>query len=665
MHQGVTLLGDRLGRMNIKRKLSLAFIVASILPVLVVSLFVVNLLREQATKNFVVYSSNEIRQVDNAMALYFKGIEENIAYLSHHRDMIQADNTITRYMDKGSIQMTPGENGGVESKIFKLFESLGQAHKDYSYIYMGTDDGGFVQWPTGASPANYDPRTRPFYKSAQAGAGDIVRGNAYYWEPDDAVILSTIKRYQTQTSIKSGVIAIDVSLKKLTDIIQAIKLGEDGYLMLIEDSGNVLVDAGNKDNSFKQLNSLGDAYQQLDNTSSGLVEVEIDGQAYMANVQVSKKLGWKFIGLISKDEVMQSSQSITQFIIFIVIALTLVLVIAGQIIANRIARPIAAVSDGLRDIALGEGDLTNVLQVKSKDETGMLAMYFNQFLEAIRALVEQIGDAGKEMENSSSRAISISKEMANTADNQGIAIEQVSTSFNEMVATANDVATSCSAAADAAEEGQSIVATGQNRIDEAVASVNELAETLTKSSQAMGELEQDSQGITTILDTIRAIAEQTNLLALNAAIEAARAGEQGRGFAVVADEVRVLAKRTADSTEEINNLLQHLVVRTQGTSKQIHQSFSASEVVVNVTASVREDFENILTAVEKIRDMNTQIAAAAEEQHQVAEDINNHIHQVHSEASVVNSMSERAKDNSESLGQLANQLTGLVSKFKT
>jgi methyl-accepting chemotaxis protein len=651
--------------MSIKKKLLLALIIASILPVLIVSIFVINLLRSQAIDSFVDHSSNEMRQVDNAIALYFKGIEENITYLAKHSALYQANNTITSYIDQGSVTMTPDKNDGIENDIFSVFNGVGRAHPDYSYIYMGTQYGGFIQWPVGSNPPNYDPRSRPFYTSALTNPGNIVRGEAYYWEPDDAVILSTALSYNTQSNPNGGVIAIDVSLKTLTDIIKQIKLGEKGYLMLVEDTGNVLVDAGHPANNFKQLNSLGDAYQLLAKTNSGLVEVELDGQIYMANIFHSEKLGWKFIGLISQDEVMRSSNNITQLIVFIVILLTALCIIGATLLANRIAKPMLSVSNGLREIASGEGDLTSTLQVRSNDETGMLAMYFNQFLEAIRSLINQIGNAGQEMEQSSQHAISISKKMADTAESQNQAVEMVSTAFNEMVATANDVANSCSAAAGAAEEGQQLVGEGQAHIDKAVGSVNQLAELLSQSSEAIGELEQDSQGITAILDTIRAIAEQTNLLALNAAIEAARAGDQGRGFAVVADEVRVLAKRTSDSTEEINELLQRLQVRTQGASTHIKCSFTASQETVDITASVRDNFKGISSAMEVIRDRNTQIATAAEEQHQVAEDINHHIQQIHTDASVVNEMSCRAKINSERLGEVATQLTSLVSKFRT
>ncbi|KHD24625.1 chemotaxis protein [Vibrio caribbeanicus] len=651
--------------MKIKQKLLLGLVAATLLPVAIISYVVISSSRSEAVTDFIERSRGEISQVDNAIRIYFDAIEDNVRMLSEHPAIKAANESITTYTDKPSVQMTPDQNSPVEQQIYQLLAQLGNSHSGYSYVYMGTQKGGYIQWPKGKTTAGYDPRSRPWFTTAQSSPGSVGRTSAYYWAADDATIVGTVKSFTANDTSASGVVAIDVSLKNLTDIVKQIKLGETGYLMMIEDSGNVLVDANNPDNNFKDVNSLGQAYQQIGQTREGVLDVTLNGEHYMANVYHSEKLGWKFVGLITYDEVMEDSQSLLSYISVIVIVLVVIFIAGAIFLANLIAKPLTLVSTGLKEISEGEGDLTKELQVRSSDETGELAGYFNAFLKAIRQLIQQISQAGHAMGESASRALTVSEDLAQVSERQNQAVEMVSTAFNEMVATANEVATLCTTAAQAADSSQALVTQGQKDINQAVSSVNELAQLISASSETISELEQDSQGITAILDTIRGIAEQTNLLALNAAIEAARAGEQGRGFAVVADEVRALAKRTQDSTEEINELVMRLQNRTKEVTQQMSVSLNASHETVEMTESVNTSFSGISESVSSIHDMNTQIATAAEEQHLVAEEINRNIQQVHEDTQKVDDVAGRAQLNSQSMQQSADELNALVTKFKT
>ncbi|EZI24858.1 methyl-accepting chemotaxis sensory transducer with Cache sensor [Pseudomonas extremaustralis] len=646
--------------MNIKQKLTWAFAAIACLPVILVAILVVLNVREGAQSNFLDSSGREIRQIDNGMKQFFDGISQNVEYVAKDPRVVAAKD-VKNYSgaDAAQIPLTP-----TNKELLAIFDQFAKSHPSTAYLSLGLADGGYASWPDDAKLNNYDPRVRPWYKAAIAAPGTTVRTGAYYWAPDDVVLIGTVHTVADATGNILGVVGLDVSLKQLTELVRNIKLGDSGYLMLVEGNGNVLVDPSDAKHNFKPLADLGANYAELAKRSDGVTQIEIDGVPYMANVVSSKDLGWRFIGLIKRDEVMADATRLTWLIAAIAAALAVVFAIVGASFASMIVRPIRGVANGLQEIAEGEGDLTRQLSVQGKDETASLAGWFNQFLGMIAQLVQRIGSASSDLQTAAADTSEVAHNLHQAAGRQREAVELVSTAFNEMVATANEVARSCGAAASSADEGYRDVHDGQQHIGEATGSVLKLSDDLQKSTQTMQQLEQDSKNINTILDTIRSIAEQTNLLALNAAIEAARAGDQGRGFAVVADEVRALARRTADSTGEIDSLLGNLARRTQEVTLQMQGSLQVSHTSVERIQQARDSFNKIQGSVDSIRDQNTQIATAAEEQHQVAEEINRHIAQIHADAQLVEGFAQSAQTGSGRLTDISGQLKGLVGRFK-
>lgn len=648
--------------MSIKQKLTWAFAGIAGVPVTLVAILVILNLRDEAKTGFLDSSGREIRQVSNAMSIFFEGITQNVEYLALQPELVDTGTNLNKHFESRDRSIPLGEQ---DQRLSDAFDRIGRSHPSYAYISYGVADGGHVSWPVGQVLSKYDPRVRPWYQLAMDNPGKTVRTAPYYGVGDDAVLISTVRTVGNQLGSAGGVINIDVSLKGLTEIVKQIRLGETGYLILMESNGNVLVDPHDASHNFKPLSSLGQGYADLAAADQGLVEVVLDGERYMANVYADSRLGWTFIGLIRQQEVMQNSARLTWFISVFAVVLAVVFAAVGAAFAKLIVRPIGSVTNGLEEIAQGEGDLTRSLEVRGRDETAQLAKWFNQFLGAIRSLIQHIGSAAGNILSTSASSTRVSGDMERAANRQREAVDMVSTAFHEMVATANEVARSCSQAAESADSGHLQAREGQLEMDAAVQSVGRLSLEIEQSAQSIQQLERDSNDIQSILGTIRSIAEQTNLLALNAAIEAARAGEQGRGFAVVADEVRALAKRTADSTAEIDGLLNNLAGRTAEVAQQMHASLEVSVQSVSRIGLARERFGEIRESVDIIRDMNAQIATAAEEQHQVAEDINRHISQIHGDAQLVADLAQSARQDSHSLAALSEELDSLVRRFRT
>jgi methyl-accepting chemotaxis protein len=646
--------------MNIKQKLTWGFAVIACLPVIVVAVLVVYNLREAARADFADSSGREIRQIDNGMKQFFDGISQNVEYIAKDPRVIAARD-LKNYSGADAPQLPLTETN---ERLLEIFEGFAKTHPSTAYLSLGLSDGGYASWPNDPKIANYDPRQRPWYKAAMAAPGTTVRTDAYYWAPDDVSLIGTVHSVTDAAGQVVGVVGLDVSLKQMTELVKNIKLGDSGYLMLIEANGNVLVDPSDAKHNFKPLADLGGNYAELARHRDGSTQIEIDGKVYMANIVSSAGLGWRFIGLIEREEVMARASNLTWLIAAIAAALAMVFAIVGASFAGVIVRPIRGVANGLQEIAEGEGDLTRQLKVQGNDETAVLAGWFNQFIGMIAQLVQRIGTASSDLQVVAADTREVARNMDEVAGRQREAVELVSTAFNEMVATANEVARSCGQAATSADNGYQEVNDGQQRIGQATTCVLKLSSELQQSTETMQLLQQDSKNINSILDTIRSIAEQTNLLALNAAIEAARAGDQGRGFAVVADEVRALARRTADSTGEIDSLLGNLARRTHVITQQMQGSLQVSQDSVECIEQARDSFDKIRTSVDSIRDQNNQIATAAEEQHQVAEEINRHIAQIHADAQRVEEYAHTAQSGSGRLTDISGHLKGLVERFK-
>ncbi|MCJ1884102.1 methyl-accepting chemotaxis protein [Pseudomonas sp. LA21] len=332
--------------------------------------------------------------------------------------------------------------------------------------------------------------------------------------------------------------------------------------------------------------------------------------------------------------------------------------------ARGVTRPILGVAAMLRNIASGEGDLTRRLDYSGKDELGELAGWFNRFLDKLQPIIRDVKSSVQDARATADQSSEIASQTSAGMQQQFREVDQVATASQEMSATAHDVANSAAMAAEAARGADGATRDGLNVIDNTTRLIDELASDMSSAMSQVEGLAASSEQIGSVLEVIRGIAEQTNLLALNAAIEAARAGEAGRGFAVVADEVRNLARRTQDSVEEIRQVIEGLQNGTRDVVGAMNNSHRQAQDSVSQVEQAVAALKRIGDAVSVITDMNLQIASAAEEQSAVAEEINRNVAGIRDVTESLSSQAQESAQVSQSLNKLANHQQGLMDQFR-
>lgn len=378
--------------------------------------------------------------------------------------------------------------------------------------------------------------------------------------------------------------------------------------------------------------------------------VNLDGiEAQVAEVEASVK---------------ERMQGMILSIVAITFVVLLVIAVIGMLVANTILRPLHLMKANLDDIAAGEGGLTHRLAITSQDELGDLARSFNRFVDKIHAMVRQITDMTFQLTTLVGQVSDQAHRSEQAMERQRHETDQVATAINEMSSAAQEVARSAQGASVAAQKTDEEGQVAKRVVDGSIQQIHALVSDIRSSGSSLDSLQQDVTSIVSVLGVIRSIADQTNLLALNAAIEAARAGEAGRGFAVVADEVRALASRTQQSTQEIQGMIDRL---QQGTDEAVQAMRRSSEAGVGTSEQANqagESLDAMAQLIGTINSMNAQIASAAEEQTAVAEEINRSVHQIAVAVDNVADETQQGAQTTRSLAQLGQRLGDLVGQFR-
>ncbi|HEN8726923.1 TPA: methyl-accepting chemotaxis protein [Pseudomonas putida] len=535
--------------------------------------------------------------------------------------------------------------------------------RNFLFTYLGQANGVFTQRPDTQMPAGYDPRQRPWYGAA-ANAGQTVLTAPYQGAVGGLMVTIATPVKSKNNGELLGVVGGDVTLDTLVEIINSVDFGGIGHAFLADANGQVIV-SPDKDQVMKNLK---DIYPGSNlRVAAGMQDVTLNGQDRIisfAPVAGLPSAQW-YIGLsIDKDKAYAAlSQFRTSAIIAMLIAVAAIAGLLGLLIPVLMS-PLTTMGRAMRDIAEGEGDLTRRLTVQNKDEFGELATSFNRFVERIHASISEVSSATRLVHDLSEKVVSASNASISGSEEQSMRTNSVAAAINELGAATQEIARNAADASQHASGASEQAHGGREVVEEAISAMTALSQRISESCAQIETLNASTDEIGKILDVIKGISQQTNLLALNAAIEAARAGEAGRGFAVVADEVRNLAHRTQESAEEIHRMITSLQVGSREAVHTMNTSQVSSEQTVQVANQAGVRLASVTQRIGEIDGMNQSVATATEEQTAVVESLNLDITQI-------NALNQQGVENlndtlrhCDQLAQQAGRLKQLVGSFR-
>jgi len=655
------------GTFGIKQKLILAFATILLIPSLCIGWFSYKTAYSKVEENMVENANSSVVMLNHTLNQVITGTQKNVDFMA------------SRITLEG-VGLVQGDEDPFARTMLDAYKAT---HTDVELAAVGTDKGVYMNSPvTAVNAPGYDPRKRPWYIMASENKGKPTVINPYISSNSGQVVVTV-----SQTvSDGHGVVSLSLSLQELTKIANEIKIGKEGYVYILDKNSNILVHPTLKPGSKAE----GPLFEQMMKQKNGIMRYEYEGKKRLAFLITNENTGWLIGGTMSETEIVAAAKPILITTLGIVL---LFLVIGGIItyfVTLSITRPLQVLVDASEQIS--NGDLRVTIPIVSHDELGKLSMSFNKMSISLRKFLQQMRQTGEQLSASSEELSASAHESAQAANQVAGSIADVAhsvelqlgeisntTSTTQKMSTSiQQVAVTTNMVVGQAAEATAKAVDGSKAVDKAVSQMAQIEQTVNTSAQVVAKLGDRSKEIGQIVDTIAGIAGQTNLLALNAAIEAARAGEQGRGFAVVADEVRKLAEQSQQAARQIATLITEIqkdtdkavVTMADGTrevkmgAEVVDAAGQAFREIVVLVTQVSEGVKDFSTSTELMSIGSQHIVVAMNKIDKMSRTVSTEAETVSAATEEQSASMEEIASASQALLQAAQNLQDEVCKFK-